>query len=235
MRSEPQRRHRKKVDPKSLKKHSDVVRDRGGDDSISMAGTRIATNTGYRIDGTKGAGFETFYEVMLPGTCGARVCHEKKDRALWIYAGQGFLETVVGEEQNLTTTRRLVPGDHVTLKKGTIYRISTTAKQQLGFVVTQSPKYESRLTTLEEPSATQEPTPADLAEPSEYERTRGVPGVNPRRGSKAAQQQQQVQGKRKKSLQIESFVPNEPARAGAGVSGINIRPSGGRFDESGAG
>lgn len=232
------RRKRPKISPRDLKKSSQVRREASGA-PIKIAGSREATETGYRVPGYAGKNYETFYEVMLAGSASAFLLHEKKDRTAWIVGGQGFVTTKRGDEAQ--KTRRVITGDCLTFERGTTYRLSTTSTEQLEFFVTQSAKYESALQVVEPTDAPRQATEDEMAEPTLDERL-GTVVAKPatrRRRSKAAQQQR---AQHRRSAQVEEnfkVVPEnqtseDPTRAGV-AAGINAQPTGGRFDEAGAG
>lgn len=229
------RRPKPKVSPREFRKSSQIRR--AAASPVKVAGQRVPTETGYRVPGYYGKSFETSFEVMLPGSASGFYLHEKKDKSIWIVGGQGFVTTgKVGEPPK---TRRVIIGDTVSFDRGTTYRISTTASEQLEFFVTQAARYDVTLQTIMPSDATKVATDADLVEPTLDERL-GTAGLKPReRKSKAAQQQARLH---RKSAQIEetfrvvpeSTVMTEPARAGYSA-GVNAKPSGGRFSDAGAG
>lgn len=227
------RRPRVTVNPRELKKSSDIRR--AAASPVKIAGERTPTETGYVVLGHHGKNFETFYEVMLPGTGSAFYLHEKKDRAIWLIAGQGFVTTQKGDGPQ--TTRRIVAGDHIDLERGTTYRISTTATERLEFFVTQSSKYSSALQIVAPSDAVKAPTKSDLKEPTLDERLGTVAPTAPRRRrSKAAQQQTRSHRKSPQVEETYSIVsePPDPRRVGT-LAGVNTQPTGGRFDDAGAG
>jgi mannose-6-phosphate isomerase-like protein (cupin superfamily) len=232
------RRPRRVVQPRELKKSSQ--RRKAALSPVKVAGQREPTETGYIVPGYIGKTFETFFEVMLAGSASAFLLHEKKDRAIWVIAGTGFVTTQKkGEKQ---TTRRLITGDTVSFDRNTTYRIATTASEQLEFFVTQSAKYDATLQIVAPSDAPREATEAELIEPTLEERlgTIGTAVPTRRRGSKAAQQQARTHRKSRQVEETFKIVPEsgapaaDPRRAGT-PTGVNVQPSGGRFDESGAG
>jgi mannose-6-phosphate isomerase-like protein (cupin superfamily) len=233
------KRRRVKVNPRDLPKSS-RIRAVAATSPIKVAGQREPTETGYRVPGYEGKTFETFFEVMLAGTASAFFLHEKKDRAVWLMAGQGFLTTETKEHGQ--KTRRLISGDSISLNRGTTYRFATTATEQLEFFVTQGVKYEATLQIIAPSDATRTASAEQLAEPTLDERvgTMTAQQSTRRRRSKAAQQQTQT--RRRTSPQVEEtfkIVPEsgqatDPRSTGSGA-GVNVQPSGGRFSDIGAG
>lgn len=239
-----QKRSRQKTLPRQIRKRSDRVnRDK---QNLMVSGARQKTATGYIVPGFQGKSFETYYEVMLAGTATDVMRHQKKDKAFWVISGDGFLtmDTPSGSGQ---ITRRLIPGDHINLPRGTTWRISTANQQSIEMFVSQQAKYSASLEVVEDSGAFKEATAADLREPSMAERlgeelTTRVP--RRARNSKAAQQQAAMRsGRRSKqvvnadgSYQIVPEGPVEASKLGhAGSAGVNAQPTGGHFDEAGAG
>ncbi len=229
------RRRRALISPRDLRKSS---QSRRAASTVKVAGEREPTETGYRAAGYTGKNFETFFEVMLSGTASAFLLHEKKDRSFWVISGQGFLTTE--DSVNGQKTRRIFPGEHVSLDRGVTYRIATTATDQLEFFVSQSAKYEVSLQIIAPSDATRVATEAQLAEPSLDERLSQGTSAQPvsrRRGSKAAQQQKL---RHRRSPQVEEtfkVVPDgrQVVPGSGGHVGVNAQPGGGRFDDAGAG
>lgn len=227
------------MSPRTLRKAS---RHSAAPSLVKIAGEREPTETGYRVLGYAGKSFETFYEVMLSGTASAFLLHEKKDKSLWIISGQGFITTETKKEGQ--KTRRLIPGDAISLDRGTTYRIATTATGQLEFFVSQSAKYAATLTIVAPADATRTATASELEEPSLEERLgSGTPASSSRRNrrSKAALQQSLRPSTPGRSLQVEETFKVVPAGTSGSadgpitVSGLNAQPSGGRFNDEGAG
>ncbi len=239
MRHDLGQRRRVAVNPRDLKKAS---RTRAAQMSpVKVGGKREPTETGYRVPGYRGKNFETFFEVMLAGTASAFFLHEKKDRSIWLISGQGFITTET--KAHGQKTRRLIPGDTIALDRGVTYRLATTATEQLEFFVTQSAKYGATLKIVAPSDAMRQASAAEMAEPSLDERLGTVVSKpSRRRGSKAAQQQalRHRSGKGMSPQVEETFkiIPDRDApdpRATGGVAGLNAQPSGGRFNDVGAG
>jgi len=221
------------VDPKQFRRSSNHALHKPA--SARASGERKPTPTGYKIDVHGGDTFEMYYEAMLPGTCSPRLSHDDKERAFWVLEGQGFLSIQTGK---LIADRRLIPGDHVVLEKGSVYKIATTAREQLDLIVTQDAGYEDDVSVLAESEAVKAPSEEQLQEPSQFERETGIV-ARPRRGSKAREQLQEKFAGRV-SPQIEIMNPEEhnsvkPPESAATVAGVNAQPSHGVFDDEGAG
>lgn len=233
------KRRNKKVSPRNLKKHSDIMSQYNS--NLKIPGNRVTTETGYRVEGFKGKSFEVFYEVMLKGTATDFLYHEKKDRTLWFISGDGFVS--VDDKENGQIVRRIVPGDCVGLPRGTKYQISTTSNSQLEFFAAQSVKYEAALQTAEQTGSYKKATEEDLREPSMSERLGESPAPSRRPRTSKAAQQQILKSRGKKSPQVEAkenFVVREDAgssdpRQFAFQQGKNAQPTGGKFDDEGAG
>lgn len=233
------KQRKKKVSPRDLKKHSDIVKKYTYD--LKVPGTRNITETGYRVEGFKGKMFETFYEVMLKGTATDFLYHEKKDKSLWIISGDGFVS--VEDEKNGQIVRRVVAGDCIALPRETKYKISTTSNTPLELFVSQSINYDATLQVIEKVGSHKQPSEDDLKEPTMSERLGEAPAPSRRpRNSKAAQQQVlKSRGKRSKQVEADDgFIVREDAEAVEHrqlgfQQGKNAQPTGGKFDDEGAG
>ena len=102
------------MSPRDLPKASRRRADRAAS-PLKVAGQRVPTETGYRVPCYQGKTFETYFEVMLPGSASAFLLHDKKDRSLQLLTGQGFITTETKEAGQ--KTRRLIPGDTITLER----------------------------------------------------------------------------------------------------------------------
>lgn len=229
-------RQRRQINPQTIKKHSDLVS--AASHNVFVRGDREKTPTGYRVTGFRGKSFETQYEVMLPGTSTDLVRHEKKDRTVRILSGDGFIITGQGNESKI---KRLMPGDEICLERGTPYRITTAAKIPVEMVVCQQAKYELNLEVLEEVGAAKEVPAEMLEEPSVNVRlaSAGRDFENRRRGSRAIEQSIEAANSRPTGQTISSQSqltgPVQLPESAGVAAGVNVRPSGGNFDPSGAG
>lgn len=223
---------RKQIDATKVKKHSDIMRHRGGS-SLVVAGAREETPRGYRVPGFSGKSFETFYEVMLPRTSTPVLRHPKKDRVIRVASGSAYV--VHDNEQH-----RLIAGDELALERGTSYRIATSGEQADLFVCQQA-KYEVSLEVVEDVGVgVGSNVPEDLLEEPTLDERLGT--MRPaeldrsREGSKAKEQLKDLHEDRRalkkaaKDVSEDMFPEFAPA-----VTGINARPTGGRFGEEGAG
>ena len=228
------RKRRPQIDPKTLKKRSQIAQRKTP--SVVVTGEKEATSTGFRILGHSGKVIETYYETLLAGTASDTVVHHKKDRIVRILAGIGFVVLSVGSDDPVT--RKVYAGDELVFKAGTTHRLVTTSDQGLELHVSQEAKYDHRMEVVAKSDATKEVSEGML-QPSVRDET--VRGIQPRRGSKARMQQAIKSGGRVPSGQVfdSSGQPVAPREAADGiataVSGLNARPSMGRFDEAGAG
>lgn len=219
------------TDPQKIKKHSQIVQQKAK--GVVVVGERVKTETGFRIAGHISRGFETYYEVMLPGTASALVLHPKKDRVARIIAGTGFV--ILDDGTTPAVDRKIQAGDEVVLKAGISYRFATASQDSIEMQVTQDSKYESRLEIIQEASSIADITDGQLKSAVRIENTESIV----RRGSKARQQQAAAAGTHNPSQQVVALADDSEPEAAAAVATqapiMNARPSMGRFDESGAG
>ncbi len=202
-------------------------------------GKKEPTPTGFIIQGHTSKGFETYFETLLPGTTTDLIKHPKKDRVVRIIAGNGFVSMDDGADV-VISDKKIQPGDEIVFKAGVAHRLATTSDQSLEFYVIQDIKYGPRLEVLKKSNTIVEMTDGILHPNTRTEAS----AQKPRRGSKAKQQQTVQNSKRVLSGQIinaEGVAVNpEKARkqsddVATATEGFNVRPSGGRFDEAGAG
>ena len=229
---------RRQPDATKVKKHSAYSKKR--EKRIVVGGARQKTDTGFRVPGFAGKSFETFYEVMLPGTSTPTLLHPKKDRTIRVMAGSAFvvISRTLDDGTVDTTQRRVIAGDEVALERGLTYRIAT-ANEQLELVVCQQAKYEASLEVSDD-GIIRDVTPDMLRTPTPRERLvemRPADVRQTRKGSKAKQQMIAARGGRT-SAQVEAIAnvsgASAPEYAGT-ASGLNAKPTGGRFDDAGAG
>jgi hypothetical protein len=165
--------------------------------------------------------------------------HPKKDRVLRVQSGGGFI--VLDDGNGSTIDKRIYPGDELVIKAGTAYRLATTSDEALEMSVVQDSKYAANLELLDASAATADVAP-ELLVSVERSGLRSE-NIQPRRGSKARQQQLSRGAMRIPTGQIISaegvpLVPERPTGGGVAkaVAAMNARPSLGRgFDEEGAG
>lgn len=215
-------RRRVQIDPKTLRKHSQVHQKRA--QSILVTGRRERTETGFIVPGYSGKGFETYFETLLSGTATALFQHPKKTKTVRITGGSGV---VVIDSDSEIEEKPLQPGDEIVLKAGTAYRFSTTSGNNLEMFVSQDSKYSARLETLESPTAPRV-TPDSVLQPAE----RTTAPVITRRGSKAKLQQLEASGQRIESSQV--VLPTAVNTAVVAET-MNAKPSMGNFTSEGAG
>lgn len=223
------RRRRAQIDPKTLKKHSDLVKKHV--DKLVILGEKVATDTGYRILGFSGKNIETFFEAFFPGAVSDLITHPKKDRVVRVLDGSGY---VIIHKSGEIVDKRLHPGDEVILPAGIVYRFATADSESLALQVSQDSKYESRIQIVEKSDNTLVVSKDDL-KPNE----RLVDNkIKSRQGSKAKQQQQHLSKERGRLTRVdltEGVADTGVDNAGSLSHVMNIRPSFGRFDEEGAG
>lgn len=219
------RRRRRVMDPKKLKKRSSFS---GNNElSVSVDGAKEKTEYGYIIRGAACKSFETYYEVMIPGTTTDLVRHEKKNRVIRVMGGSGFV--LLQKDDGTFESKRLSGGMELELPPGTTYRVATTANAYLEFYVTQEAKYEARLVTVAKETI-------DVVIPEELlTSSTSDDAIRPRRrtGSKAMQQQQTRSaevGKASPQVAAAPFGPTTKKQStAAAVTGVNARPTGGNF------
>lgn len=226
-------RRRRQVNPRTIKKRSDVVRlqEQEASKSFLIKGKREETNTGYKVVGFTGK-FETYFEFMLPKTSTNVYSHPAKTRTYRVLTGGGALmklkDVKVGEETKVeTSVQKLSAGDEVVVEPGTSFRLLAT-DFGLEMFVTQEEKYDSRLKKIADTEVMVE-APSDLLDPPSEEEvekaTEAAQGIRARRGSKAAQQQSAQKPTQGGAAAAE---PLERMPEAASV-GVNARPTMGNF------
>jgi len=220
----------KNIDPKRLKKHSQIATVR--ESEVVVAGPRIRTDTGYIIKGFFGEKLETFYEMYMQGTTSHVLRHPTKDRVARVHSGAGFV--IIYSEESVVIEKQLFPGDEIVLKSGTAYRFATTSNQPLSLYISQESKYSARLEVVQETDTRVKVPDSMLVEPSRVSR------VSPRRSTSKAREQQAELAKHRitsgQVIQPQVQNSNDDSNKPAPVSEImNARPSMGRFSEASAG
>jgi len=213
------------IDPKTIKKHSDIAK--VNNNNALVAGDREKTKTGFIVPGYTGPGFETYFEVLMPGAVSDRLRHAKKNRVLRVVSGVGF---VISETEGEQKEIKIKPGDEFVCEAGSAYRVCTTNKDPLSLFVVQDSKYLARLEVLEESTLTDA---SSIDEFVSNMRTQSFQDTTTaRKGSKA---KEQLVAFRKGS----PVATTETAKAKDSVATVvqshNVRPSMGNFDAEGAG
>lgn len=188
---------RKGIDPKTIRKHSDIVRQ--ATNSTRVSGEREVTKTGYRAGVYLGKTLESFYEYFMEGAYTDLSMHDKKYKVVRVLGGTGYLLTVTNptelKESWITEEKTLVPGDVVEFEPTKAYRIATGSTDPLEVVVTQEPKYDSRITVIEETDMVANITESMLHSVTRTDIIDDMNYVPPPRGpSKAVQQLQELRG-----------------------------------------
>lgn len=218
-------RKRRLPDPRSIKKHSDIVRRRVQNDVGVIHGEREKTDTGFIVKGFFGKNFETFIQVMMEGTSTPVMKHEKKDRTVRVLSG---MLAVATDKHSV-----LLRGQELALERGTEYRL-LAPKGDVEFLVVQSANYAA---TLEVVDASEAVTTDISAETLGAYKAAPASQPTQRRGSKAKQQlaaraaDRRTQGK---ELQLGKSPSQGPSSATAAPV-MNPQPSMGNFDDSSAG
>tara|TARA_R100001244_G_scaffold53662_2_gene46580 strand:- start:2289 stop:2963 length:675 start_codon:yes stop_codon:yes gene_type:complete len=223
------RRKRQRIlpNPRTIKKHSDIVRQYAPE--LIVVGEREKTDTGYRVRGYSGKGFETFYEVMLPGTCTPVVKHGAKSRVIRILAGSGVVKLSVACDEPYQ--RSVLPGDEIHFSPGTKYQISTKSKDTLEYCVTQDAKYESRLKEVSPGIGTVVPESELQAVTT---RTYSQQGRRSRASTQKARTQLAAMRASRKVKTV-AVATDAVVKEASAAEGVNLRPTGGRFSTEGAG
>lgn len=218
-------RKRRQPNPRTIKKHSDIVRNRVQSDVGVIQGEREKTATGFIVKGFFGKNFETFIQVMMDGTSTPVLRHEKKDRTVRVLSG--MLAVVTDKHQVLHR------GQELALERGTEYRL-LAPKGDVEFVVVQSPKYAAALEIVDDSEA----NATDLSQ-EDLSGYRAAKKIEPsqRKGSKAKEQLAAKVAERRTSgreMQL-GKSPSQGTSAASASEGTSPQPSMGKFDESTAG
>lgn len=219
---------KRSIDPKNIKKRSQIVKDSGYYSPVVRNGM-APTTTGFIKEGFSDTKFEVSHEIMNSGTVSALVKHPAKTRTIQVISGPGI--AFVEEEDGSFKELRIHAGDSVVFEPGKAYKISTTGRYPLEFVSVQHAKYSARMETLEEAFVsnifTEVPHEVQQREPRR------------RRGESKAVQQLEQQRQQRGQPQVTKEPAKEPAQApetrAAAVVGVNPRPSMGNFDAESAG
>lgn len=210
----------------TIKRVSRVV---NNDETIKMSGTRVKTDTGFLIDGFKGTGFETRYELMVPSSSTPLLWHPSKDKSIRILAGTGTV--TLEDPDGVITEHVLKPNVELVFLRNIKYRI--TAVSTLEFYVSQQVKYDLNLKVLDPSLAVSREIPETLL--NSY--TEAVLPSGPRTSNEKTREQlanARIAAKNKVSSQVVTPVPG-PEYSITTTFGKNPKPTGGNFDESGAG
>lgn len=177
---------RRQLDPKLIKKHSQIVRDRS--EPLLVVGDRTRTDYGYTIPGVFHKSFETLH-MVIAGTTTPLWEHPKKLRVYRVVAGTGhFQEHVKGEEDCTNVeTKALSPGDEVVAEPGRPHRL--VADSKLDLYVTQDYKYEANLVEVMPVERIAEVSNADLQSLSSENKMSIRDGTFLRRGRTKAVEQ----------------------------------------------
>lgn len=219
-------KRRRPINPRNIKKHSDIVRRHVQSDVGVIKGDREKTDTGFIVKGFSGKNFETFIEVMMEGTSTPILKHEKKDRTVRVLSG--LLAVITDKPSALSR------GQELALERGTEYRLAAP-KGDVEFLVCQSTNYAATLEVVDSSEASATEMNVD-----QLQGYRSAPEFAPtrRRGSKAKEQLAVQATERRTPGQLQQLGKSPrkgPASAAAAVEGTSPRPSMGRFDDSTAG
>lgn len=180
------------IDPKKLRKHSDIVKAEIKTNQFVVVGEKEQTLTGYKVAGTTCGDFETYYEYMADGVPTDRFIHPSKSRSYRVIAGQGVL---IVSKDGANRAIALIPGTEVTAVPGIAYQLRSSPQAPLEVYVTQAANYEEELRVAEPSTA----NPANVSEDMLRTVTReevlaanindSTPRRRPRGQQKAVQQQ----------------------------------------------
>lgn len=224
------RRRRAAINPQTIKKHSDIVRENTA--ATIVVGNRTPTSTGFRVTGYSSKSFETLYENMLPGSS-THTLVSTKTRVLRIIGGAGFLLTETSDGE--VAQHRIIPGEEIVLVPKVAYRITTTSNAGLELAITQSAGYEKSLKVVREDGALVDTPDSSLHSLSRQEAVTRLERPR-RRGSRAAEQQLALaNGTPQQTPAATATKKADASLSGTAVTGVNPRPSMGRFSEDGAG
>ena len=224
------RRRRAAINPQTIKKHSDIVRENMA--ATIVVGNRTPTSTGFRITGYSSKSFETLYENMLPGSS-THTLVATKTRVLRIINGTGFLLTE--NDSGDVHQHKIIPGEEIVLAPKVAFRITTTSNSGLEMFITQNAGYEKGLKVVREDGALVTTPDSALNSVSRQEAVTRLERPT-RRGSRAAEQQlAKANGTTQLTPAATATKKADASLSGTAVTGVNPRPSMGRFSEEGAG
>lgn len=219
------------IDPKTLKKGTAARMDSVAATTPAL-GRRLATNYGYIIEGAKTAAYETRFEYMEVGASTGVVSHPSKYITFRCFRGG---VTVLMMQDSSTYERVLLVGDEISIPPQSKYRLAC-GSSYCELFVTQEANYDQDLELWDQSQhRSVSVDPFLLKDVSEDSR---VPKNYTRHKSKAVEQATNLQRSRQGDGPVSlpgiptSSVP--PERSSPSV-GINAAPSGGKFDDSGAG
>jgi len=146
------RKKRKVINPRDIKKHSDIVKKQVNTGFVF--GDKIETKTGFITTGFSNKNFKTYFQFLDIQNVTDLVMHDKKTKVINVLSGSGFVifvENPTEAKENWKgTEHRLIPGDTVELGAGRAYSIATTANNTLLFSVVEDSKYDARVVVIEE-------------------------------------------------------------------------------------
>lgn len=213
---------RRQISPVNIKKHSKMLGERSDTPSAGLFlqdVDKVETATGYVVPGTKNKHFETYLEVLAPGSHTARVLHPKKIRT--VRPVSGFLCVCVVEDEHMKVTALKLGQEHV-IAPGIEHSFVNTHGAPATYVITQEAAYAAHV----EEKCPAVPYTGDL---SSFTRVENEPTVTYRRTGSSSKVARMAAAELARSKGI------AVADAQTRPVGIGPRPSLGNFDESGAG
>lgn len=186
-------------------------------------GDRVPNDTGFIVPGANTKAYETFYELMMPGTTSPMLRHPTKSRTYRVLEGQGYFYQKASAEAE-ATNKYIVAGHEFTVEPGAVFSVSTTTESALHLHVCQESKFEAKLEKLSEAECISQFNIAAVG----YLENEVVVNDGPRYSSRAAALSAASRGQEYTDKQQVNVVVDQLG------SGINARPIN-HFSEDDAG
>ena len=216
---------KRQIDPKTLTKRSQIVRDSGYYSPVVRNGM-TATETGFTKVGFSDAKFEITHEIMNAGSVSALVKHPTKTRTIHVISGP--LIACIEEEDGSFKELRVEAGDQVVFEPNKAHKIVTIGKNPAEFLTVQHSKYDARKEVIESGFS----SGRYGVVPREEESRSAIP----RRSKSKASEQLANLRKSKGQDRVAHDVPKSKLNAPvAAVQGVNPRPTMGSIADEGAG
>ncbi len=186
-------------------------------------GDRVPNDTGFIVPGATTKSYETFYELMMPGTTSAMLRHPTKARTYRVLEGQGYFYHKASPEAE-ATHKYIMGGHEFTVEAGAVFSVSTTTESALHLHVCQDSKFDAKLEKLTDAAVINEFNIAAVG----YLDNEAVVPSGPRYSTRAASLSAAARGQEYQERDREAAVVDSLA------SGINARPIN-HFSEDDAG